>query len=354
MKNKSGVRFFIILLIFGLVAVNLMWNTGKFNSLTVPGEASGNAAVKKKLTRDMPDRSFILSEIASSYGEISAPQSTAAFELGVCSRDVFCRNKCVITPICGSAVEWASSDTSVADVSSAGVVTTYKAGTAVISAKDAEGRTDECTINVLKVAYLTIDDTPTQFTPKLLDTLDKYDVKATFFMNAAPKQKAQYQEIYKRGHTFALHGYSHHTSYRNGEAFLENIEKCRQFIIETTGCKYVDNIFRFPTGSKGQKKYDEILDYMHQKNYLAFDWTTEFHDYYYHSANGCFNYFQKYFDYNYVNPSMDYAVVLFHPREWSVEALPRVIEYIKEKGYTFATVTEDTAEYNFRAEYLND
>jgi len=135
------------------------------------------------------------------------------------------------------------------------------------------------------------------------------------------------------------------------QSFLDNMEKSREFIMEASGCHYVDNIFRFPTGSRGEKSYDRILDFMHKKGYKAFDWTTEFHDYYYHSAEGCLGYFKKFLDLNYTSRSQDCAVVLFHPKEWSAEALPEALDYMIEKGYTFATITEDTAEYNFYRRY---
>jgi len=275
------------------------------------------------------------------------PVAAPAVELGISEADVYCMDKYTIIPLRGEGLTWTTGDDEIATVNGSGVVTTKKAGKVTITATDAAGNSDSCVINVIKVAYITIDDTPTEFTPRLLDILDEYGVKATFFMNADPDEKEQYVEIYKRGHTFALHGYKHKTSYRNGEAFMDNMEKSRQFIMETTGCDSIDNLIRFPTGSKGHDRYREILEYMQNKGYKAFDWTTEFHDYYYHTASGCLKYFKTYLTH-------DRDVVLFHPREWSVEALPDALDYIIANGYTMAPITEDTAQYNFYKFYVDD
>jgi len=361
--RKEGTRVpkWLILLIFAAIAVfniyalvrsgGIVWLQGED-----PGTQSGEVSVNLPETITVSREEMLMQlNTGLAVGGQSVNSRTAEdFEIGVCWVDVYCCDAYRFSPISGTAVSWTSSDEGIATVDANGVVRTFKAGTALITATDASGNTDTCTINVIKVAYITIDDTPTEYTPKLLDILDKYGVKATFFMNADPDEAEQYREIYRRGHTFALHGYAHKTKYADGEAFLANMEKCRQFLMETTGCEYVDNIIRFPTGSKGMKNYSQILDYMHSQDYTAFDWTTEFHDYYYHSASGCLEYFKQFLDKNYANRSDDYAVILFHPREWSVEALPEALEYIIDQGYTFATITRDTAEYNFYKRYCDE
>jgi len=358
--RSNGAKVLLTLVLIALIGVNIYLILPGLTGLSLP--FGGGSPNEKPETSQPPvsssvDRFDVLSQMNAGFGEnyVSTGQSAPSpFELGVCRVNVYCCDSYRFYPLSGSAVTWTSSDENIATVDETGLVRTFHAGEAIITATDAAGNTDSCTINVIKVAYITIDDTPTEYTMKLLDILDQYGVKATFFMNAAPKQKDLYKEIYDRGHSFALHGYSHKTKYADGAAFLANMEKCRTFLMETTGCEYVDNVFRFPTGSKGQDGYRKILDYMHQQDYVAFDWSTEFHDYYYHTASGCLEYFKKYLDDNYANRSSDYAVVLFHPREWSVEALPDALDYIIKQGYSFATVTRDTAEYNFYKTYCDE
>lgn len=73
---------------------------------------------------------------------------------------------------------------------------------------------------------LTFDDGPNPFwTRKILDILDKYGVKATFFVlgKLAEKYKDIVKEIFKRGHLIGNHGYSHSRNFRDFEKAEEII-----------------------------------------------------------------------------------------------------------------------------------
>ena len=61
-----------------------------------------------------------------------------------------------------------------------------------------------------KVVYLTFDDGPSALTEQILDILDEYDVKATFFVVAKEDEtsKQRLQMIAERGHTIGLHSYT--------------------------------------------------------------------------------------------------------------------------------------------------
>ncbi|MBE6758764.1 MAG: hypothetical protein E7554_01550 [Ruminococcaceae bacterium] len=346
MRNKGNGIY--ILLILALVVLNVFLGRGGTGAeQSQSGEDIHVLTTEERLQIRQELELLTVDSGIQPDGMSVTRGSAGQVELGVSEVDVYCKDKYRFVPLRGDSLTWKSSDETIATVDENGRVKTLKAGSAVITATDPAGNSDQCTVNVIKVVYVTIDDTPTKYTPKLLDILDEYGVKATFFMNADPKEADQYVEIYKRGHTFALHGYKHNTAYKDGEAFLKNMEDCRDFIIETTGCDDVEKLFRFPTGSKGSKIYKEILGYMQERGYRAYDWTTEFHDYYYHTASNCLEYFKTYLTH-------DRDVFLFHPREWSIEALPDALDYIKAQGYTTAIITEDTAEHNFRGIYPED
>lgn len=351
-KSKGTKTVFVAVIAVAFLAINIaVLSNALKNKPAEIQEVVSSSETQEVKPMTTYDALALVNSGFSADGFSSTASEPSVFEIGLCEKDIYCCDTYQFRPLGGTAVQWSSSDKKIASVDSNGFVRTYNAGTVEITASDSAGNTDKCVINVLKVAYITIDDTPTKYTRKILDILDEYNVKATFFMNASPSQAKKYAEIYERGHTFALHGYRHATYYPTPQSFLDNMEKSREFIMEASGCHYVDNIFRFPTGSRGEKSYDRILDFMHKKGYKAFDWTTEFHDYYYRSAEGCLGYFKKFLDLNYTSRSQDCAVVLFHPKEWSAEALPEALDYMIEKGYTFATITEDTAEYNFYRRY---
>ena len=62
-----------------------------------------------------------------------------------------------------------------------------------------------------KVAYLTFDDGPSNLTLPLLDVLDRYGVKATFFLvgKTGEEDRKAMREIVQRGHAIGVHSYSH-------------------------------------------------------------------------------------------------------------------------------------------------
>jgi peptidoglycan/xylan/chitin deacetylase (PgdA/CDA1 family) len=74
--------------------------------------------------------------------------------------------------------------------------------------------------------YLTFDDGPSENTDRILDILDDYNVKATFFVIG--QDPVEYGDTYKRivdeGHTIGMHSYSHNYSkiYASEEAFIED------------------------------------------------------------------------------------------------------------------------------------
>jgi len=92
--------------------------------------------------------------------------------------------------------------------------------------------------------YLTFDDGPTpEVTPWVLDTLDKYQIKATFFVlgkNVAEHPEL-YSEIIKRGHAVGNHTFSHLKGFKvDTNTYLKDIELASK-LIDT-------NLFRPPYG----------------------------------------------------------------------------------------------------------
>lgn len=69
-----------------------------------------------------------------------------------------------------------------------------------------------------KVIYLTFDDGPSQYTEELLELLNKYDVKATFFCVAkfAEERRKVVEELKQQGHLIALHSLKHKNAMLQG------------------------------------------------------------------------------------------------------------------------------------------
>ena len=93
--------------------------------------------------------------------------------------------------------------------------------------------------------YLTFDDGPSEYTDEILDILDEYEVKATFFVLAKDGYEEQYQRIVDEGHTLALHSYTHQYGqiYESPEAFRQDITMLSDYLFDITG--YRCEFYRF-------------------------------------------------------------------------------------------------------------
>ena len=89
-----------------------------------------------------------------------------------------------------------------------------------------------------KVVYLTLDDGPSKNTQAVLDILDKYNAKATFFVTGAMPE-----------YTIGMHTYSHDYAkvYASVDAYFQDLDQIGQLVKEEIG--YVPCFIRFPGGS---------------------------------------------------------------------------------------------------------
>lgn len=264
--------------------------------------------------------------------------TTAALQLTTRSTSVYCKDVAQLEVSYGDAVRWLSSDTSVAEVDKNGKVTTNRAGSAVITAYDSDGNSASCTIESIKVVYLTIDDSPGDYTQSILDTLAEYDIKATFFICGPYSSEKRYNAIIRGGHTIANHTKTHGNDiYDSFNTLYSEIKEQSKTIKKYTG-KSAPKIFRFPGGSKGHSTFAKKL---RSKGYHIFDWTSTLGDTSSKATpESCLANVKKY-------TTEDREILLMHHKSHSAKALPMIIEYLLEQGYTFAPITMDTTPYSF-------
>ncbi len=101
-----------------------------------------------------------------------------------------------------------------------------------------------------KAIFLTFDDGPGKGTQRLLDILDQYGVKATFFTTSSfPGYASLIGEEYRRGHAVAVHTYSHDwkTLYSSTDGFWGDFNKQNEVIHAQTGT--YSSMLRFAGGS---------------------------------------------------------------------------------------------------------
>lgn len=126
--------------------------------------------------------------------------------------------------------------------------------------------------------YLTFDDGPSIYTTQILDTLDTYGVKATFFVTGnkvALGHPEWYQEIAGRGNTIAMHSFSHVYSdiYATPDNFIEDLNKISSYINET--CGIVPKYYRFPGGSSNKVSSVDmktLCQYIEDEGMEYYDW----------------------------------------------------------------------------------
>ncbi|WP_346935245.1 polysaccharide deacetylase family protein [Clostridium sp.] len=198
-----------------------------------------------------------------------------------------------------------------------------------------------------KIIYLTFDDGPSIMTDKVLDTLKEYDVKATFFLigNQIENQETVVKRIYNEGHGIGLHTFTHNykSIYSCNKNFIEEMLKCQNEIYNVVGIK--PNIIRFPWGSS-KKLNKEFLNMLHKNNFKIYDWNAFMSD----GVNYKTSPDKLYREATKTNVTKHPIILLMHcdyVHKNTCIALPRVIEYYKEKGYEFRAITEDMPEYTF-------
>lgn len=191
-----------------------------------------------------------------------------------------------------------------------------------------------------KIAYLTFDDGPSLIvTPRILDTLDEYNIKATFFVvgNMVDKHPQILQMIYEKGHTIGNHSYSHNYGYlyKNTTNFITDINKAFDAIKNVLGEEFYSNMIRFPGGSFG--KNSNFAKAAIDAGYKYYDWNALNGD-----AEG--NRLTK--DrlvkrLKETTKNQKKLIVLMHDtdaKETTADALKDIIDYLIDKGYEFDTL----------------
>ena len=196
-----------------------------------------------------------------------------------------------------------------------------------------------------KRVFLTFDDGPTNaVTPSILDTLNKYNVKATFFVLGTNAKK--YPELVKReyeeGHYIANHGYSHKYSkiYKSVDTVLEEYNQTEQLIRDAIGVSdYSSNLFRFPGGSKGGP-YEEIKKEARKKlkseGIAYLDWSALTYD-----AAGADTTDEILCNLKETINGWNNVVILMHDaadKKITADSLDDVIEYLQSEGYAFKNI----------------
>lgn len=195
-----------------------------------------------------------------------------------------------------------------------------------------------------KRAYLTFDDGPSGNTGEILDILDANDVKATFFVvGRGDEYYDTYRDIVGRGHTLALHSYTHDYDkiYASLDDFAEDIEELRNLLYDVTGVNCV--YYRFPGGSSNtvsKVDMDTLIDYVESQGLIYYDWNALNND------AVCGSYTPEQLVDNIMKDAVchDDVVILMHDldaRHCTVESLQMLIDELRAEGFTLLPIDEN-------------
>lgn len=208
---------------------------------------------------------------------------------------------------------------------------------------------DDCEIKAPKFAYLTFDDGPTNLvTDALLDTLKKWNIKATFFVVGKEIEGREIilKRIYTEGHSIGLHTYSHNFKkiYRSPEEFIDEMKKTSTKVEEVTG--FAPKVIRFPGGSS-KRLTTFTLNNIHKNNYKVYDWNVDICD----GIDPNLSVSELIKNSQTIKGNKNEAIILMHcnsNNKNTVKALPGIIKYYLNLGYEFKPITEKTPEYYYK------
>ena len=178
-----------------------------------------------------------------------------------------------------------------------------------------------------KVAYLTFDDGPIpEVTPWVLDTLDRYGVKATFFFvgDNVRKYPELYEEVKRRGHSYGNHTMHHLQGFKTPRIrYMRDITEADGLIDSS--------LFRPPHGllrwsqAKAIKKHYNIVMY----DLVTRDYSIKM------TPDEVFCNVRRY--------ARNGSIIVFHDslkaERNMKEVLPRAIEWLQNEGYELLPIT---------------
>ncbi len=187
-----------------------------------------------------------------------------------------------------------------------------------------------------KELYLTFDDGPTpEITEWVLDMLNRYNAKATFFCigNNIEKHPEIFESILKKEHAIGNHTYNHLKGWKHKtKAYINDVILTDELIKSKNSES--ENLFRPPYGkfkTKQSKQIQELGYKVVMWDILSYDWDKSV------SEETCLK--------NIISAAKEGSIVVFHDSVKASRnlkyALPKVLDYYSEKGYAFKSLNKE-------------
>lgn len=225
---------------------------------------------------------------------------------------------------------WYTSNPKVATVNKNGVVTGLSKGTTYISFKALESNVEvKCKVVVKKTKYVafTFDDGPGKYTNELLNVLDKYNSKATFFLlgEKVDNYEKAVKKAYNLGMEIGSHSYSHPNLNKLSKTKVKKeLQKTASVVKDVTGNE--PTLFRPPYGlyNKNVTNYCKVP---------MIYWTVDFEDWNNRSKKYVYKQILKQAD--------DGEIILLHDiHKTTVKGFKKALPKLRKKGFELVTVSE--------------
>ena len=170
----------------------------------------------------------------------------------------------------------------------------------------------------------------TEFIQPILDILDKYNIKTTFFVGGVwvSKNGDVLEKIIDKGHEIGNHGYFH-KDHKNltYEQNANEISSTHEIVKNITGVEM--NLFAPPSGSFNKT----TLEVANSLNYQTIMWSRDTIDWRDKDTDLIYQRFIK--------DAKGGDLILAHPTKNTVEALDSAIKYLIDNGFVLTTVSEN-------------
>lgn len=185
--------------------------------------------------------------------------------------------------------------------------------------------------NSEKIVYLTFDDGPSASSDKLMDLLDKYHAKATFFLLQSNilKHPKEVERMNLEGFSLGLHGvtHDHRKLYRSKQTVVREMSEDQQTLMNIVKIK--TPFIRTPYGSYPFMK-NNYRQAINKKGFIMWDWNVDSHDWKYRNwrfNQVTINQIKK------LNATNQIPVILLHDRFSTVQNIEPLLKYLELNHY---------------------